>query len=149
VPLSYTYKNDFQNIGLQNDGPETTLKVRSRVLATYCNPDIRSNVNKSWPMTDIIDRPLTKISDEIWINKDKDIPTAATMNFVIETDRKQVFFRSLEIDKFVRLKNRWCRVSDKFDIPPWIDQKNSTLRLWIENQGNNMFFIDDLEIRFQ
>ena len=149
VPLSYTYKNDFQNIGLQNDGPETTLKVRSRVLSTYCNPDIRNNVNKSWPMTDIIDRPLTKISDEIWINKDKDIPTAATMNFVIETDRKQVFSRSLEIDKFVRLKNRWCRVYDGFDIPPWIDQKNSTLRLWIENQGNNMFFIDDLEIRFQ
>jgi hypothetical protein len=148
-PLSYTYKNDFQNIGLQSDYPSTMIKLRSRVLSTYCDPDIRSNVNKSWPLLSIIDRPLSKISAEVWINKDDTTLTGAKVDLVIETNRQAVFSRSLEIDKFVKLKNRWYRVYDEFGIPPWIDQNKSNFRISIEDPRGSRFFIDDLEIRFQ
>jgi hypothetical protein len=148
-PMSYTYKNDFQNIGLQSDCPATTIKVRSRVLSTYCDQDVRTNINKSWQLLSILDRPLSTISAEVWINKDENRQTGASMELRIESGRQTVFSRSLDIDNFVLKKNRWYRVSDEFGIPPWIDQNISNFKISIENPKGSKFFIDDLQLGFR
>jgi len=97
----------------------------------------------------ILDRPLSTISAEVWINKDENRQTGASMELRIESGRQTVFSRSLDIDNFVLKKNRWYRVSDEFGIPPWIDQNISNFKISIENPKGSKFFIDDLQLGFR
>ena len=148
-PRTYTYKNDFQNIGLQSDDPPTTQRVRSRVLSTYCDSSIRWNVYKSWPLLKVIDRPLTKISAGIWLNKDKNKPTGAKVVLQINSQGQVLFSKVLMADEFVMTRNCWYRVFTDFDIPAWIDQNNSNFTFYIDNPEGSKFYIDDQEIQFR
>jgi len=144
----YTYKNDFQAVGMQGSFPGTNRHVRSRVLATYCDSGILYNPYLSWQLDKVLYHPVEKIKAELWVYPDLDGRTGARLLMRIDNAGKVIFVRTVNIDDFIIKNGEWSKVTAGLSIPEWVDP-GATFTFYVYNAGKKKFFMDDLQIDFE
>ena len=146
---SYAFKNDFENITIDNGIPTTTERCRSGSRATYMMESMTRNSEYSKRVNDIIrHRIIKKVDLSVWFNPRFSDRTGAMLVFQIsDSTGKPVFSKMIPADGQGTMKGRWTKIRGTFEVPAGIDPAD-VFSFYVWNASRKRFYIDDLELRF-
>jgi len=145
---TYEFKTDFSNSFKYEPVILTFQHPRSRVLASYCNKEIASNVHYKRVLSKILDHPVSRISMSLWIYPSDNDSTHASWLCRISYKGSLVFFKSVSFDDFVNKRGVYARAYTSFDIPDWVDP-DAEIDCFVWNPDGREFYFDDLSIKFE
>jgi hypothetical protein len=146
---SYTYKQDFENIGELEELPLSTC-AHSLNQAGYVDKSLVQNRIFSKCINDIFVRPIKHIDMEFWINPGKNLKTDARLICKIEDPSKNTKYdKEINFDDYLSKPKNWNKISTTFEIPEWIDRAD-ILSFTVRNSAKkDTIYFDDLKLKFE
>ena len=142
----FSYRNDFENMAMNNGGKTTPLVSRSGDNSLLFNPSLEFNSTFfEYPANLAGDSAVRKLKVNLYVFKTSRSATGAFLVCDIKKDGKQILYESRPLDVPMARARQWYAVPANFDIPkdmdPWAE-----LRVYIWNRARTTFYVDDLEI---
>lgn len=146
---TYSYKNDFENITIDNGVPTTTQNWRSGSRSTFMIEDMTYNCNYTRKVDDIIRHKIIKKANlSVWINPRFSDRTGALLVFQIsDSADKPLCSKIIRANDQVTGIGKWTEIKGSFEVPEGVDPTDK-FSFYIWNYGMKRFYIDDLELKF-
>lgn len=146
---TYTFINDFENNTLPNEIPRNNKVVHSLTLSSSLDRTMEFNCKYSRRFDQILDKLPKKATAGIWFMIDSTNKTGAFFVCSIEdTLGKNLFYHSVNIDKFAEKQGKWAKAEEIIHFPEWLPPA-STVSFYIWNVRRSHFYIDDMTIKFE
>jgi hypothetical protein len=146
---SYTFKNDFENITVNDGILKTGTKWHSRTTSTYMMENMPINCNYTWRVDNIIRHKIIKtVNASVWVNPKFFDKIGALLIFrITDNDENLLFSKIIRTDDQVTRNNQWTEIKGTFEVPANVDPVNF-FSFYIWNIREKRFYIDDLELKF-
>ncbi len=145
---TYEWKTDFSNIYGFSPVRQTMEHARSRLIASYCDRDIRENVHYKRVLSRILDHPVHRISMSVWVYPSDCDSTHAQWICRIKKGDSLVFFRTFSFDNFANKRDLYSEVHFSYELPGWVDQ-DAEIDSFILNPAGREFYFDDMSVKFE
>lgn len=146
---TYTYIHDFENVTVEPDLTVTSAQSHSPSYSALVDSRYQKcNIYDRW-MNGILDHEIQRIAVSIWV---RPVYGAISGEVVaaIEDDKGNVWFKkNVAFTRNQAAGDGWSEVALSFEVPRWLNGPENRLKIFVENEKKQTFYVDDVRVVFQ